>query len=276
MSVQSGLLILGASSRVGFFLHHLWAQGALDFGAPPIWQFRSKTPAKRQMFLPDNHVIWDMLHDPMPAILPTGVICLAGPTSGPNWDDTTALAQIAAKAAQGAPLLYVSSQAVYGAAPGILSESSPCNPNAYGAAKLAAEAALAKLPNATCLRVGNVIGADSLLKNAQRGPVVLDRFADGRSPRRMMIGARTLGQAFADLLALDHIADPVLNLAQPGLVAMSDLLQTAKQSWTWQNAPEHALPELHLDLRKIMALVDLPHAEPADLIAQAKQAGWSI
>lgn len=276
MSVQSGLLILGASSRVGSFLYHLWAQGALDFGAPPIWQFRSKTHAKRQMPFPDNHVIWDMLHDPMPPVSPTGVICLAGPTRGPNWDDTAALAQVAAKAAQGAPLLYVSSQAVYGAGLGVLSESSPCNPKAYGAAKLAAEAVLAKASNATCLRVGNVIGADSLLVNAQRRPVTLDRFSDGRSPRRMMIGARTLGQAFADLLTLDYIAEPVLNLAQPGLVAMSDLLLAAKQSWTWQNAPEHALPELRLDLRKIMTLIDLPQADPADLIAQARQAGWSI
>ena len=276
MSVQSGLLILGASSRIGFFLHHLWAQGALDFGTPPIWQFRPKTHIKRQRLVPDNHIIWDMLHDPMPPVSPTGVICLAGPTLGPNWDDTAALAQVAAKAAHGAPLLYISSQAVYGAGPEILSECSPCNPQAYGAAKLAAEAILAKVSNATCLRVGNVVGADSLLTNAQYRPVTLDRFSDGRSPRRMMIGARTLGQALADLLTLDHIAEPVLNLAQPGLVAMSDLLLAAKQSWTWQNAPEHALPELRLDLRKVMNLIDLPQADPVDLIAQARQAGWSL
>lgn len=276
MPVQSGLLVLGASSRVGRLLYNLWRQGALHFSDRPIWQFRPSTAERHYPLLPESNVIWDMLHDPMPPLSPTGVICLAGPTSGPDLTDNAALAQVAIDAAQGAPLIYVSSQAVYGAEPGPLTENSPCRPKAYGAAKLAAEAVLIEHSNATCVRVGNVVGADMLMMAAERGPITLDRFADGRSPRRMMIGVHTLGKAFTDLLALGEITRPVLNLAQPGLVAMSDLVTASGHVWSWRSAPDHALAELSLDLTHILSLIHLPPAAPENLIAEAKQAGWPL
>ncbi|MBB5723611.1 nucleoside-diphosphate-sugar epimerase [Loktanella ponticola] len=267
--MTTGPLILGASSRVGRMLHRLWVQGALDFGGVPVWQYRKDAPDQA-----DQKIIWDMLADAAPDIAVSGVICLAGPTSGPDLDLNRDLALAAADVADGAPLLFASTQAVYGPQSGVLSESSPCQPAAYGAAKLDAEAVLRDLPNATSLRVANAIGADALLMAAARGPVTLDRFADGQSPKRMMIGPRALGQAFADLLALGDFAAPVLNLAQPGLVAMADMLVAADHRWTWQDAPATAIPSLELDITKVQRLITLPPADPMQLVAEARLAGW--
>jgi nucleoside-diphosphate-sugar epimerase len=251
-------------------LHQLWAQGRLDFGGVPVWQYRRDEPDQA-----DQKLIWDILDGSVPDIAPTGVICLAGPTAGSDLGLTRDLAVAAARIAQGAPLLYASSQAVYGPGAGALSEHSPCQPGAYGAAKLDAEAALALFPNATCLRIGNAIGADALLMSAAKGDVVLDQFPDGQSPKRMMIGPLTLGRAFAALLAQGQITAPVLNLAQPGLVGMADMLVAAGHDWTWKAAPATAIPSLELDLRAVQSLIDLPPADPAQLIAEARLAGWS-
>lgn len=267
--MSTGPLILGASGRVGRMLHHLWVQGLLDFGGQPLWQYRRDQPGQA-----DHKIIWDMLADPAPDVAVSGVICLAGATSGPDLAMSRDLALAALDVAGDAPLLYASSQAVYGPQTGMLSEGGLCQPGAYGAAKLAAEAVLAIAPNATALRIGNVIGADMLLLNAAKGAVVLDRFADGQSPRRMMIGPQTLGQVFADLLALGQIAPAVINVAQPGLVAMADLLASAGHTWTWQEAPATAIPELALDLRLMQSLITVPDADPAILVAEARQAGW--
>ena len=267
--MMSGPLILGASSRVGGMLHQLWTQGVLDFGGMPVWQYRSDGPGQAA-----HKIIWDMLADPAPEIAPTGVICLAGPTSGPDLVLNRDLALAAMDVAGDAPLLYASSQAVYGPQTGALAEDAPSQPGAYGAAKLEAEAVLGRRPNATCLRIANVIGADALLMNAAKGPVVLDQFPDGQSPKRMMIGPRTLGQVFADLLAFGQIAAPVVNIAQPGAVAMADLLSAAGGDWTWQTAPDTAIPSLDLDLSLMQSLIDVPTADPSTLVAEARLAGW--
>lgn len=267
--MTTGPLILGASSRVGRMLHHLWAQGALDFGGQPVWQYRTDGPGQA-----DHKVIWDMLADPAPDLAPSGVICLAGATAGPDLAMSQDLALAALDVAEGVPLLYASSQAVYGAQSGLLAEDSPCHPGDYGAAKLEAEAVLGASPNATSLRIANAIGADALLMNAAKGPVVLDRFPDGQSPRRMMIGPKALGQVFIDLLALGQVAPAVVNIAQPGLVAMADMLTAAGHGWTWQEAPETAIPSLALDLSIMESLIHVPSADPAALVTEARLAGW--
>lgn len=267
--MTTGPLILGASSRVGRMLHHLWAQGVLDFGGVPLWQYRTDQPGQA-----DHKVIWDMLADPAPDLAPSGVICLAGATSGPDLAMSQNLALAALEVAGAAPLLYASSQAVYGAQSGLLAEDSPCQPGAYGAAKLEAEAVLATSANATCLRIANAIGADALLMNAAKGAVVLDQFPDGQSPRRMMIGPKALGQVLIDFLALGQVAPAIVNIAQPGGIAMADLLTAAGQSWTWKAAPATAIPSLDLDLSLMQSLIDVPPADPVTLVAEARLAGW--
>lgn len=259
----SGPLILGASSRVGRMMRHLWQAGLLDFQGAPLWQYRQDTAEKQSL-------TWDILRESPPAIRPAGVICLAG---GSHSDANVALAEAAIAVAQGAPVLLASTQSVYGRQSGAVCEATPPAPiNAYGRDKLMMEQAVAGHENVTCLRIGNVIGADALLTAATQGPVTLDQFANGQGPRRMMIGPRTLAQAFIDLLAISQ-RPPVLNLAQPGMVAMADLLDAAGAQWHWQPAPETALPELEMDLRTVQKLIDLPAADPATLRAEVKAAG---
>lgn len=261
----TGPLIMGANGQIGRMLHHLWSQGVLDFRADPVWQIRGGV-------LSGTTLMWDVLNDTLPDLQPSAVVCLAG---GPHVSTNAALAEKAVAIAQGAPVLYASTQAVYGPQTGLMSEVSPCKPaGAYGAEKLAAEHSLSAYPNATSLRIGNVIGADALLRSVLKGPVALDQFADGQGPRRMMIGPRTLGQAFIDLIALGDLQQPILNLAQPGLVAMADLLKATQADWHWVPAPDTALPSLEMDLTAIQSLIDLPPAEPAKLIGEATQAGW--
>ena len=134
---MTGPLVLGASSRVGQMLHRLWAQGALDFGGVPVWQYRADASGQA-----DHKIIWDILDGSVPDITHSGVICLAGPTAGPDLGLNRDLALAAAAVAQGAPLLYASTQAVYGPQSGVLTELAACHPGAYGAAKLDAEAGL--------------------------------------------------------------------------------------------------------------------------------------
>lgn len=261
-----GPLILGASSQIGQMFYQLWERGLLDFGSPPLWQHRKAVAQKQTL-------IWDILADPAPQIAVSGVICLAG---GPQVAENAALAQAAVTVAQGAPVLFASTQAVYGPQVGMMQETSLCQPQGdYGITKLAAERAIAGHPNVTSLRIGNVIGADALLRSVKKGPVRLDQFADGQGPRRMMIGPRTLGHAMIDLLALGQIAEPVLNLAQPGLVAMADLLDAAAAEWHWQAAPVTAIPALEMDLSAVLRLINLPPADPAQLMTEVHAAGWS-
>jgi nucleoside-diphosphate-sugar epimerase len=188
-----------------------------------------------------------------------------------------ALAAVAAARQAGiGRILIASSQAVYGPAQPLVSEATPCQPvSPYGRAKLQMEQALAGAEGVTLLRLGNVAGADSLLLTASRQAPVLDRFADGQSPRRSYIGPVTLARVLNRLLdpALD--LPPVLNVASPGLVAMNDLLLAARQPFTWTEAPPSALPRLELDVSRLAALVPLDPARAGVLVDEARQGGWS-
>ena len=268
-SRRSGLLILGASGQVGQMWRKLWMKGLLDFGVSPIWQMRSPDTNGGQI------CVWDNLHGPLPDITPTAVICLSGITRGPDIHFNTDLAHAAVAVARGAPVLFASSQAVYGVQQGALRETTPCQPQTdYGRAKLAAEQAITHNPNVTSLRIGNVIGADALLRAVRHGPVKLDQFSDGQGPRRMMIGPLTLARACVDLLALGPIKAPILNLAQPRLVAMADLLTAAGATWNWQPAPVTAIPALDMDLTKLQHLIAMPDADPIAIMAEVRATGW--
>lgn len=250
---MSGPLILGSTGQVGRALAHV--------AGPAVFQGRADAP-----------VVWDILNAPAPALGPiTGVVSL---TRGPDTATEIALATAACDLgeARGVPVLIASSQAVYGPAGAVpLAEDAPCAPTSeYGRIKLAMEAAVAG--RATCLRIGNVVGCDMLLMNAARGPVTLDRLPDGRSPRRAYIGPACLWQVITGLLAQDDLP-AVINVAQPGLVEMADLLRAASLDWTWRDGAG-ALAELALDTTALQQRVPLPAATPAGLIAQARAAGW--
>lgn len=250
-----GPLVLGATGRVGCALR---ASGVMQ-GA--IWQ--SRTP--RAGFL-----TWDMLHDPAPDVVCSGVIQLAG-----DVDSYAALAEVACDLgdALDVPVLIASTQAVYGPQMGALSEDMPCQPASdYGRAKLAMEQAVAGR-RATCLRIGNVAGSDALFRSMTAGPVGLDEISAGQGPRRAMIGPVTLAHVLLGLLETE--IPPVLNVAQPGLIDMADLLRAAGATWAWQAAPETALAALELDLTALIGCISVPVADPAALVVEARATGWA-
>ena len=221
------------------------------------------------------------------------LLCLAGPVPGrrtagcaQDMQDhirlgcaaVEAAAQAGAQAEAGVRVLLASSAAVYGAGQGLLHEDSPLAPaSAYGAAKAemerCAQARAAELGVAlTCLRIGNVAGFDAILGGWRPG-FRLDRFADGRSPRRSYIGVQSLAQVLSALLrlpALPTALPPVLNLAQPGPVEMAELLRAAGRAFDWQDAPAGAIPEVLLDTRRLQALLPAPPglADPVQMVAQ--------
>lgn len=269
-----GPLILGANGRIGLMWQALWRAGAWPDGRRPVWHGRNKAD-----------LVWDMA-GLLPKSVPdcAGVIVLAGRTAGTETElsrnTTLALAALDLAAKHGlGPVLLCSSSAVYGPSPGPHSEDAAAPANAYGAAKLAMERAVAAHSVPSCaLRIANVAGADAAMLNAARGPVTLDQFEDGQTPRRMYIGPASLLRVMLDLIALAQkgtALPPVLNIARPGCIAMGDLLDAAGAEWSRRAAPPDALPSLELDLEKLGRLLPLAPASATALALEAKLAGWA-
>lgn len=285
------VLVLGSGGRIGQFLVRSWASRP-PANLLPLWharQARAATP---------EHLAWDMLAQPLPGAWQsqgrerngpgTVVLCLAGVVAGDHaalaQNSALALAALEAGQAMGARHVFLcSSAAVYGHASGPQPETAAPRPcSAYGAAKLEMERAAldwharqAQPPGLTLIRIGNVAGADALLGCAvlRPGPVALDRFANGHGPSRSYIGPGRLAAVLARLLAL-AVSDRaqrlprMLNIAEPGPVAMQALLQAAALPWHWRAAPATALQAQALDLARLARLMPLPVADPARMVAE--------
>ena len=283
-STQKGdfmrVLVLGATGRLGTMLR--WAWKSDETGFQPLWQGRIDATGA-------GWVRCDILGDPAglaAACTRADVILdLVGvtPASGGDMGVNTDLALAVQRAAGGRPHLVASSAAVYGRAAGLCRERDAVVPAApYGVAKRAMErAVLAKGGPVTCLRIGNVAGADAILGQARRGlsgppaaAMVLDQFPDGSTPRRSYIGPATLARVLADLCraagkgrAVPHI----LNIAAPGTVEMGELLAAAGHPWTPRPAAGTAIAEVALD---ISALSRFTRPDPASGAAAALVAEW--
>lgn len=118
------------------------------------------------------------------------------------------------------------------------------------------------------LRMGNVVGADSLLgvRRASR-PVHLDRFASRSGPVRSYIGPVTLARCLS-ALCLAPTLPPILNLAEPGPVGMEALLVEAGIAWDWASASPGALPRVVLETALLETVIPLPPSDPARMIAE--------
>lgn len=273
------VLVLGATGRVGGILRKAWPESGPDEG--PLWQSRGPAPGP-------GWVSFDPLADPAAAARAArgaaAILCLAGvvparAAAGADMDDNTALALAAVRAGAetGAAVLLASSAAVYGDSRDVLTEATPLVPvSDYGRAKADMEARALALGAArgvavTSLRIGNVAGADAILGGWRPG-FALDRFADGRTPRRSYIGPATLARVLGDLVAAAGLP-PVLNLAAPGTVEMGALLDAAGLDWTPRAAPAAAIPEVRLD---VCALEGFTRLGPRDSLPETLVAQWRL
>ncbi|MEL7182721.1 MAG: NAD-dependent epimerase/dehydratase family protein [Pseudomonadota bacterium] len=196
------------------------------------------------------------------------LICLGGVTLGDTTalraNSTAALNALDAAARLSVPRVFLlSSAAVYGRARGpLLASDAPTPAAPYGVAKAEMESAVhtwrATHPNgpeATILRLGNVLGADQLIGNmTQARPVSLHIFQDGTCPRRSYIGPATLGRVLQELAAMPNVP-PVLNVAAPGTVSMADLVRAAGGTYTPHPAPDSAIATVELDVAPLAARV---------------------
>ena len=265
------LVITGAGGRLGRLLRCLWPE-ALDRRLAPVWFARnSQIPGV---------FAWDMGREPAPE-LPRGAVILhlAGSVATLAEYRASVAAICAAADAGGARHLFVaSSAAVYRPQVQDNREDTPPDPpNAYGLAKLdaeqAARQAMAKSsgPGLTLLRIGNIAGADALLGGTAPGrSVVLDPVPGQNGPERSYIAPTVLAQVFSQLagLAVAAAALPlILNVAQPGRIAMGDLLDAAGRDWGFGPPSDTVLPRLTLNTDRLAALLPLPATSAKKLVA---------
>ncbi|MQQ09551.1 NAD-dependent epimerase/dehydratase family protein [Epibacterium sp. SM1979] len=277
MVTQSGqpeTLILGASGRIG--------QSLCRF-AHPAWRNRFRLQIRKTRGKAGPWHVFSPLSEPAELDRAAQgckqILCLAGAVPGRGADladnGRLALAAVDAAARTGCRrVLLTSSAAVYGRSAGPLQEDQLLEPaNPYGEAKAAMEEAAqargAELGVAVCaLRIGNVAGFDAILGGWSPG-FVLDQFVDGRTPRRSYVGVETLAHLLCDLMEAPDLPRAV-NVAQPGPVAMGDLLQASDLAFATRPAPEAAIAEVAFDLSLLQSSVKAPvaPADPISLVAQ--------
>lgn len=261
MRHDSTVLITGATGRLGTLLRAAWTRPeGLLARLRPLWLAR-REPA-------------DILWSPggmLPPDLPRcdTVIALWGQVAGTPEDLAANVALVhhgaeLARACGARRMLHLSSAAIYGPGTALKESDSPHPANAYGQAKLAMEAAVRALPPGEtrhcCLRLANVVGADSLAPalRATDGAVSLDRFADGTGPLRSYIAPSDLAQVLCALseLAPNRLPD-VLNVTAPVPVTMESLARAAGRPLIWRKAPENAVQAVTLDGASLAGLLPL-------------------
>ena len=269
------ILHLGASGRLGRMVARAW-RGPAGQGLAVVAQ------ARRAEGAPAGAVIWSPLEEPVPAIGPIDVVVdLAGVTGGDEGalalNVDLARAALAAGERLGArAVLLPSSAAVYGAGP-FGEDADPSPRSAYGRAKRAMERAAVRRA-ATCLRIGNVVGADALVGGNPGGVAAIDRWPDGRGPRRSYLGpeglARVLG-ALARRAAAGLAMPAVLNVAAPEAVAMEALAEAAGIRWSARPAPPGAIAEVALPTARLEALAPgaAGPADPRAMVAEWRRVG---
>ena len=262
------VLVLGATGRIGGILRQVWPR--LGARGEILWQTRQEREEP-------GWIRVDPLQEPEELALAAEgrdvILCLSGvvapratqeadPAAALEQNSTLAEAAIRAAAGTGARVILTSSAAVYGGGSGPMTEKAvPAPATPYGMSKLEMErrgvrlAAELGVP-VTSLRIGNIAGVDAILGGWQPG-FRLDRFPDGRTPRRSYIGLVTLARVLAELTTVPGLP-PVLNIATPGTVEMGALLDAAGLDWTPRAPDDTALAEVCLSVDRLERLVTLP------------------
>ena len=228
--------VLGCTGRLGRLLRAVWgSDGARWLG--------------REAFEPGGHRMLDGAES---------ILCLAGVVPGSG--DLTLNVSLAkqtldmAKAVGAGRVFLASSAAVYGTGPDF-SEAAAVRPvSDYGKSKYDMEvmAAEHEHPN-TCLRIGNVAGADAILGSWRSG-MTIDSFADGSTPRRSYIGPFTMARCLSTLFERANLPK-TLNLTAPGSVEMGALLDAAGLSWDRRPANDRTIARVELCTERLTSLV---------------------
>ncbi|WP_204112712.1 NAD-dependent epimerase/dehydratase family protein [Shimia biformata] len=264
------VLILGANGRIGRLLRLVWGTGA-RFQLDPVWQCRNPVQGDSTQC-----IALDFMADPDGLIKAmTGsdcVLVLAGVTPGlgvaeARFADNSRIAQAvldAAMIAKPARVFLTSSAAVYGVASAGLdghAETGATQPAApYGLSKLHMEQVAAAHPFArtTCLRIGNVAGADQLLGPGLRSLIALDVFPGGNGPLRSYLGPKALADILASLIRAPMPLPPVLNVGGDDAVDMLDLVVAAGMRIQRRDAPDGLPERVALDTHLLQRHITLP------------------
>jgi nucleoside-diphosphate-sugar epimerase len=272
------VLITGAAGQLGRMLRSAWADAG-PLGFEPIWSARLANGS--------DDLAWDILSGPAPRIAEVAIVLhLAGVLHGtPSALSANAAMGLkvcaAAKLAGARHVFLASSASVYGLSfHDHFEAQTPAPFSDYGRAKLAMErAALCwahdegpNAPGVTCLRIGNVLGADALFGHGLSGrEVVLDTIVgQPGGPQRSYIGPVALAKALADLIAqtlAGTIMPPILNVASPGAVFMADLLNAARTPFRFGPPNCRVTPKVSLATTKLSRIVTLGAANAAEMVA---------
>lgn len=277
---KTRVLVLGSSGRVGRMLRHAWAQDSagLDF----IFQTRDPAAA--------HDLLWNVL-GPLPVTLQQAapfecMIVLSGVVPKPDADfalnSRIGAASITAAARLGIKtVILASTSAVYGSHQRTpFHEGDPTHPvNAYGTSKLAMETLCQHKAQTLgvrlcCLRIGNVAGADALLRGAgalaEGETLALDMFPDQGTPLRSYIGPQSLAQALCTLVHKRAQVPPLLNMAAPQPVTMRALAQASATPFVLHPAPPTAHQHITLACTALAALhpFDPVESDPDEMVRQ--------
>lgn len=109
-----------------------------------------------------------------------------------------------------------------------------------------------------CLRLANVVGADSLSANISKGgSITLDQFADGSAPQRSYIAPSDLARVVERLLTVSPSKlPPVLNVAAPGVIGMDEIALAANADMVRQPAGPNAIRRAEVDVSKLQSLIE--------------------
>lgn len=257
------VLLLGANGKLGQMLQRAWG-GSLDVVAitRADWQVGAAIPA-------------------LPRV--DAVVAAWGVTPGPGRDlaQNVVLARAAMElglALGAARVLHFSSVAVYAPDDDLTEAQMPDPQNAYGVAKRDAEAVVRDWrvshpegPEACHLRIGNVVGADSLFAAIASGAVELDRFEDGSTPRRSYVAPGDLAQVCAAVIAQG--GPEVLNVASDPPHEMGALARAAGITPDFRPAGPGAMPSVTMNTDLLQQICPLPRRDAPALIADWQRWG---
>lgn len=263
------LLVTGSGGKLGGVLRKVWPE-LLDPEVLPLWQVRQGVA----------DVVWPIGTAPYvgPPLAGGVIVHLAGGRGEVSATAALALAVCDLARDQGARHVFLaSSSAVYGPdeVVDLTEDMTPGPTSDYGREKLRMEAEVAawaraagaSAPGITCLRIGNVLGSDTLMRAAmvqsRAGRKVQLTAVAGRKggPIRSYIGPVSFADVLAQLCraAVAGQALPqILNLGAAPPVAMADLLDAAGVAWEYDLTHPAPLPRLVLSVERLARLVRLP------------------